>query len=53
MGEVIKIVIGKDTDIFGGRKARPAFGKRHGAHMLKNEKVLLQQDLRDNVCMYK
>ena len=53
MGEVMKILIGKDTDLLGGGKARPALGKRCGAHMLNNGKVLLQQDLLDHVCMYK
>lgn len=45
MGEVLKILIGKDTDILGRGKARPALGKRCGAQMLNNGKVLLQQDL--------
>lgn len=53
MGQVMKILVGKDTDILGGGKVRPVLGSRCAAHFLTNGKVLLQQDLPDKVCRYK
>lgn len=49
----MKILTGKDKDILGGGKTRPALGKRCGAHMLHIGKMLLHEDLADNMCMYK
>lgn len=46
--EGMNILIGNDAG--RGGKARAALGKRCGAHMLRDGKVLLWQDLLDTVC---